>query len=66
MDVLFEKSLKEGHFGPKYYIADFFGFKTVYFGCKFWKNVQKGGKEGESFPIQKISMQIYANYHIFM
>ena len=29
-------------FGPKNFIADFFGFKMVHFGRKFWKNVQKG------------------------
>ena len=28
---------------PKNYIADFFGFKTVYFGCKFWKKCPKRG-----------------------
>ena len=27
-------------FDPKNYIADFVGFKTVYFGRKFWKNAQ--------------------------
>ena len=31
---------------PKNYIADFAGFKAVYFGHKFWKNVQKGGRGG--------------------
>ena len=49
---------------PKNYIADFVGFKAVYFGRKFWKkaqcNFQKGGERGGSSPIQKISLQIYA------
>ena len=26
--------------------ADFFGFKTVYFGCKFWKKCPKRGGGG--------------------
>ena len=29
---------------PKNYIAVFIGFNLVYFGRKFWKNVQKGGE----------------------
>ena len=45
---------------PKNYIADFFGFKTVYFGRKFWKKCPKRGGGGSS-PIQKISLQIYAS-----
>ena len=44
---------------PKNYIADFFDFKTVYFGRKFWKRYPKSG-EGSS-PIQKNSLQIYAS-----
>ena len=47
--------------GPKNYIADFFGFKTVYFGRKFWKKCPKRGGGGGSSPIQKISLQIYAS-----
>ena len=31
---------------PKNYIADFFGFKTVYFGRKFWKKCPKRGGGG--------------------
>ena len=31
---------------PKNYIADFFGFKTVYFGRKFWKKCPKRGEGG--------------------
>ena len=30
-------------FDPKNYIADFVGFKAVYFGCKFWKKCPKRG-----------------------
>ena len=46
---------------PKNYIADFVGFKAVYFGGKK-RNVisKKGGDGGGSSPIQKISLQIYA------
>ena len=60
----FEKCPKGGRgviFDPKDYIADFVGFKTVYFGPKFWKNVQKGGRGGNSLPIPKKSLQIYAS-----
>ena len=32
--------------GPKNYIADFFGLKTVYFGRKFWKKCPKRGGGG--------------------
>ena len=32
--------------GPKNYIADFVGFKAVYFGRKFWKKCPKRGGEG--------------------
>ena len=46
---------------PKNYIADFFGFKTVYFGRKFWKKCPKRGGGGGSSPIQKMSLQIYAS-----
>ena len=46
---------------PKNYIADFFGFKTVYFGCKFWKKCQKRGEGVGSSQIQKNSLQIYAS-----
>ena len=46
---------------PKNYIADFFGFKTAYFGCKFWTKCPKRGEGGGSSPIQKISLQIYAS-----
>ena len=45
---------------PKNYIADFVGFKAVYFGKKAQCNFQKGGRGGGSSPIQKISLQIYA------
>ena len=46
---------------PKNYIADFVGFKAVYFGEKKAQcNFQKGGRGGGSSPIQKISLQIYA------
>ena len=31
---------------PKNYIADFFGFKTVYFGRKFWTKCPKRGSGG--------------------
>ena len=31
---------------PKNYIADFFGFKTVYFGRKFWTKCPKRGGGG--------------------
>ena len=31
---------------PKNYIADFVGFKAVYFGRKFWKKCPKRGGEG--------------------
>ena len=31
---------------PKNYIADFFGFETVYFGRKFWKKCPKRGRGG--------------------
>ena len=42
-----EKSPKGGViFDPKYYFADFFGFKTVYFGRKFWKKCPKRGGGG--------------------
>ena len=30
---------------PKNYIGDFVGFKAVYFGSKFSKNVQKNSKK---------------------
>ena len=40
---------------PKNYIADFVGFKAVYFGRKFWKKCPKWGGEGGSSPIRKIS-----------
>ena len=43
----------------------FFGFKTVYFGRKFWKKMSKKGGEGGSSPIQKKSLQIYAYLRIF-
>ena len=45
---------------PKNHIADFVGFKAVYFGKKAQCNFQKGGRGGGSLPIQKISLQIYA------
>ena len=46
---------------PKNYIADFVGFKAVYFGRKFWKKMSKRvGERGGSSAIQKISLQIYA------
>ena len=65
-EVFFEKSPKGGGgviFDPKNYIADFVGFKAVYFGeeKKAQCNFQKGGERGGwSSPIQKISLQIYA------
>ena len=48
MDVFLENFRRgEGVIsGPKNYIANFVGFKAVYFGRKFWKNVQKGGRGG--------------------
>ena len=49
MDVFFWNS-SEGGGGvisdPKNYIADFVGFKAVYFGRKFWKKCLKRGKGG--------------------
>ena len=45
MDVFFGKVPKGGRGGvisdPKNYIADFVGFKAVYFGRKFWKKCPK-------------------------
>ena len=39
---------------PKNYIADFFGFKTVYFGRKFWtKWPKKGGGGGGHLQSKK-------------
>ena len=40
---------------PKNYIADFVGFKAIYFGSKFWKKCPKrGGKGAQSGPILNI------------
>ena len=66
MDVILENFRRGGGVisGPKKYIADFFGFKTVYFGRKFWKKCPKRGKGGGSSPIQKNSLQIYAYFRI--
>ena len=65
LDVFLENFRRGGGGGvisdPKNYIADFFGFKTVYFGRKFWKKCPKRGGGGGSSPIQKISLQIYAS-----
>ena len=48
LDVFFGKLPKGGGVisDPKNYIADFFGFKTVYFGRKFWKKCPKRGGGG--------------------
>ena len=47
IEVFFGKLLKGGViFDPKNYIADFVGFKAVYFGHKFWKKCPKRGGEG--------------------
>ena len=48
------------------YIADFVGFKAVYFGRKLWKKGPKRGGKGGSSPIQKISLQIYAHLTDFL
>ena len=53
MDVFLENFRGGGVISdPKNYIADFFGFKTVYFGRKFWKKCPKRGEGGSSL-IQK-------------
>ena len=53
MEVFLENFRRGGVIsGPKNYIADFFGFKTVYFGRKFWKKCPKRGGGGGSFPIR--------------
>ena len=54
-----------GHFRSKNYIADFVGFKAVYFGRKFWKNVQKGGRGGGHRQSKKFHCKIYAYLQIF-
>ena len=42
LDVFLENFRRGGVISdPKNYIADFFGFKTVYFGPKFWKKMSK-------------------------
>ena len=67
MDIFLEKSRKGGGVisDPKNYIADFFGFKAVYFGEEKKRNViSKEG--GQSSPIQKISLQIYAYLTYFL
>ena len=48
MDVFLEKCRRGGGVisDPKNYIADFVGFKAVYFGRKFWKKCPKRGGEG--------------------
>ena len=48
MDVFLENFRRGGGVisDPKNYIADFFGFKTVYFGRKFWKKCPKRGGGG--------------------
>ena len=48
VDAFLEKFRKGGGdiSDPKNYIADFVGFKTVYFGCKFWKKYPTGGEGG--------------------
>ena len=63
LDVFLENFRRGGEFifDPKNYIADFVGFKAVYFGRKFWKKCPKRGGGGGSSPIQKISLQIYAS-----
>ena len=46
-DVFLKKVWRGGIiFDPKNYIADFVGFKTVYFGRKFWKKCPKRGGGG--------------------
>ena len=42
----FAKSPKGGVSDPKKFTADFFVFKTVYFGRKFWKKCPKRGEWG--------------------
>ena len=66
-DVFFEKSPKGWGgviFDPKNYIADFVGFITVYFGRKFWKKFQKGGRGGTREVIANLKNFI-ANLRIF-
>ena len=52
LDVFLKKVRRGGGGGggvisdPKNYIADFFGFKTVYFGRKFWTKCPKRGRRG--------------------
>ena len=48
MDVFLEKCRRGGGVisDPKNYIADFVGFKAVYFGRKFWKKCPKRGGGG--------------------
>ena len=49
--MFFEKGPKGGVISdPKNYIADFVGFKAVYFGRKFWKKCPKRGERGGSSP----------------
>ena len=51
---------------PKNYIADFFGFKTVYFGRKFWKKCPKrGGGGGVISNPKKIIANLRKLAHIY-
>ena len=55
MDVFFGKLQRGGVISdPKNYIADFVGFKAVYFGEKKRNVISKKWGEGGSSPIQKI------------
>ena len=62
LDVFLKKVRRGGVISdPKNYIADFLVSKRYILVVNFGKNVQKGGEVGESSPIQKISLQIYAS-----
>ena len=63
MDVFLEMFRRGGGGAisdPKNYIADFVGFKAVYFGSKFWKKCPKrgggGGGQGSLEIFQKTSI----------
>ena len=61
MDVFLEKFRRGegGHIWSKNYIADFVGFKTVYFGRKFWKKCPKRGGRGGGHLQSKKSLQFF-------
>ena len=67
MDVFLEKFRRGGSFPiQKNYIADFFGFKTIYFGRKFWKKCPKRGETGGVISNPKnFTLKIYAYLRIF-